>query len=573
MLKFQPPRTILAEFATQRLASPRVLWVSKDRFSESAALGHAFCVPLGTEVDYLPEHRTQNADRYGGYGVGYCGGSARCGSYGDVQIKGVGLTPLVGSRPGAPVDPWHSSGTVTLNEAGREAIWSGICDAVLPFGAVPATALVLTGTRCQRTDSAPGVSILNRRALFMRTTALRPAHFLPNVHFSTPLVRETGVREDYLRVRKMIRALPDAFEDAFGSEVCGESATARVNSGMKAMARRFAWQVAAAFAKRLYHGSLNCTNIALDGRYVDFGTMTAVHAYRRQAGSPLWPDQWTQHSPLLRTLSSFLFHVGKHLDCPNIKMLLSTGELKAEFSTTLSNRAEMELLKQTGIPEVAIAAYPDARRRRTYRCIKDIYSRGADTSFVWRGDDDPAMVAVQPLQSLGRYDLNEIFAKAAPCHDSAQLRRTVSALIDDNGLAREFCEVYTDLMEWFLANHGGTAPAVLRVFLSRQAARLNADVSHLTRESLDTAMLVFEEDPSGMDEFIDRTVRHAREIVDDEPPELVDSNGRRIAGLNAQLEAVKHMTQRDVVALFAASPLQCLNAQANAGLGAPCATA
>lgn len=565
----------LVEFPARQVTNPAVSWVDKQLFSAEGALGYAYCIPncRESEADYLPQQRIHTADRYGGYGTGYCGGSARCGTHGDVQIKGIGLTSLLGSRHGEPIDPWHSSGTVTMNEAGREAIWSGICGAALPFGAVPTLALVGTGTKCLRTDTALGVVVLNRRILLMRSMALRPAHFLRNVHFKTPLIVGSGVCEDFLRVRQMIQTLSEAFEQAFGPQVNDASITARVNAGLCTMAHRFATQVAAAFAKRLYHGSLNCTNIALDGRYLDFGTMTAVSAYRRQASSPLWPDQWSQHTPLLRTLSYLLFHVGKHLDCPDIKALVSVTELTAEFNAAFSSRSEIELLKQTGVPEQVISDYDPVSRSRAYRCFKAIYMRGADTSFVWRGEDDPSMVGVQPLQSLGRYDLNQILTQAARCSDAVQLRRTVDAFIDDTALAAEFHAVYRHLVEWYLSTQPGMDASVARQFLARQAARLNADVSHLTREALDAAMAVFEDDPSGLGVHIDNTIRVARQIMDDVPPALVGLNGQPIEGLSAQLDALKQMKQHEATALLAASPLQCVTTETNARLGALCATA
>lgn len=544
-------------------------------FSPSDAYQHAYCVPNSQECEdnYLPQPRIQFADRYGGYGVGYCGGSARCGIYGDVQTKGVGLTPLVGGRPGVALDPWHSSGTVTMNEAGREAIWSEITATALPFGAIPALAIVLTGTRCLRTDGAPGVQVLNRRALLMRAVAFRPAHFMRNVYFKTVLKSGASVCEDTIRVRQMVRSLPTVFEDVYGGGVSGNSATATVSSGLTLMARRFAGQVAAAFAKRLYHGSLACSNIALDGRYMDFGTMTTVNAYRRQAGSPLWPDQWSQHTPLLRTLSYFLFHVDKHLDCPDIRALVSAIELTSEFNEALSRRSEIELLKQTGLPEQVISDYDPVSRRRAHRCFVAIYMRGADTSFVWRGDDDPSMIGVRPLQCLGRYDLNQILTQAAQCSDAVQLRRMVDELIDDTALATEFHAVYLHLLEWYLSTQPGMDTSVARRFLARQAARLNADVSHLTREALDAAMVGFEQDPGGLGGYIDNTIRVARQILDDAPPALVGFSGQPIQGLSAQLDALKQMEKHEALALLAASPLECLTTETNAKLRELCATA
>lgn len=575
-IQFHLPSSSLAEFVTRKISAPTVSWTNGQLFSELDALANAYCIPgsRDDEADYLPFlQRVQAADRYGGYGVGYCGGSARCGIYGDVQVKGVGLTPLLGASPGAPPDPWHSSGTVTMNEAGREAIWSSICGGALPFGAVSTQAVVLTGTRCNRTDLAPGHQVFNRRALIMRAFALRPAHFMQNIHFKTSLVFGTGVCEDVTRVRQMVQSLPSVLELAFGPEVSGESLTETVSNGIRMMARRFASQVAAAFAKRLYHGSLGCSNIAMDGRYMDFGTMTAVSAYRRQAGSPLWPDQWSQHTPLLRTLSYLLFHVAKHMDCAARKTLVSTAELTAEFNTLLNSRMQIELLKQMGIPEQTITAYPEAKRSGAYRCLKEIYSRGADTSFVWRGDDDPSMVGVQPLQSLGRYDLNEILTQAAQSDGMAPLHTTAQAFIDDAALATEFQVVYTDLKNWFLSTHPSMDATVASQFLARQSARLNSDVSHLTRESLDLSMAAFEVDPSGLGAYIDGTIRSAGEILNDEPPDMVDLHNHHIAGSKAQLDVLTHMDRQDAITLLAASPLQCVDAQTNARMRAVCATA
>lgn len=563
------------QFDAGRVARPATPWFDAQNFSNECALLHAYCCPTGNEShqNYLPQQRTLTADRYGGYGVGYCGGSARCGIDGDVQIKGVGLTPLIGGRPGAPIDPVHSSGTVTMMEAAREAIWSSICEAALPHGAVPTLAIVLTGTQCRRTDWDPAVEILVRRALLMRAVALRPAHFLRNLHFPSARVPELGVCEDYVRVQKMIRTLPTVLDATFGGAITGATATARVNEGLVLTARRYADQVAAAFAKRIYHGSLNCSNIALDGRFLDFGTMTEVKGYRRLAAFPLWPDQWTQYTPLLRTLSYLLFTVGKHLECPEIKSLITGKELTEEFMNTLQTRTEIEFLKLTGIPESVVAGYPQVQRSRAYRCFKRIYSSGADTPYYVRADDDASMIGIEPLRSEGDYDLNHILMAAAQHTDDAQARTALDVLIPVSELATELHAVHTDLRNWFLSQHPQLDATVAKQFLAHQATRLNADLSFLNREGMNTDMEVFEVEPDGLGAYIDTQIAFGKEILCDEPPALMTASGEGIFGLNTQLDALAHMSQEEASAVFTASPLRFAKPRTVTTPEAACATA
>ena len=68
-------------------------------FNSTWAVDNAFCIRQISEPRdaYLVEERIQQADRYGGHGVGYGGGSGRCATFGIVQIRlsGFSLRRLV----------------------------------------------------------------------------------------------------------------------------------------------------------------------------------------------------------------------------------------------------------------------------------------------------------------------------------------------------------------------------------------------------------------------------------------------------------------------------------------------
>ena len=90
----------------------------------------------------LGKARVARADRYFGNGVGYCGGNARCGLVSKVQVKGSGRNLLHGIKLGSNLEAGRSSGIMSLADAAREAVWSGICEKVLPFGAVRSLGII-----------------------------------------------------------------------------------------------------------------------------------------------------------------------------------------------------------------------------------------------------------------------------------------------------------------------------------------------------------------------------------------------------------------------------------------------
>jgi hypothetical protein len=115
---------------------------------------------------------------YGGAGLGANAGGVRAANIstplGTVQVKGTGTSILAGYTTAK----WHKHGAMSLQDAIKEAVWSNVMDAALPYGAVKPIAVLDVGTRYATeigVDKLPGSA---PQALFVRETSVRVAHFM-----------------------------------------------------------------------------------------------------------------------------------------------------------------------------------------------------------------------------------------------------------------------------------------------------------------------------------------------------------------------------------------------------------
>lgn len=280
-----------------RVAEEGVDWSGRFAFATSSCQ---------SPVDVLgSEGRTLFAERYGGFGIGRHGGGVRCGTDGEFQVKGVGCNPLLGD-PAEDEDFWHSHGGLALVDAVQEAAWGEVLQRALPFGAVRTSAILSTGMQCWY-EEALGKRVRVPGALAVRRAPLRIAHFERAVYFR-PRVAE-AMPKDVTRVRAAIARLPDLLpqpKDFACRAAVGTNEVDRLSSGMLELSRRLARQSAAAKARRLMHGGLNGSNCCLDGRWLDFGTVTLLpsHANIRPSCAPHHAlPFWDEHQRLLAALS------------------------------------------------------------------------------------------------------------------------------------------------------------------------------------------------------------------------------------------------------------------------------
>ncbi|MFG6417309.1 hypothetical protein ACG02S_25785 [Roseateles sp. DC23W] len=507
------------------MKSPVIAWTTHqgERFGFDPA--QIFCRPMDFEAlaAYASETRTEWADRYGGTGCGSAGGSGRCTSYGALQTKGVGTTPLVSPT----ADIYHSSGCMSLTEAGLEAIYSQIYAAALPFGSVPTIAIALTGGKYTESFT-PGEARPAMRSLIFRPFVARPAHFLRNVlnpEGRLPDIDRAGLSRDAARTQTALGLLPIAMRSAMALEHPHDEGAALVDAGLRDLARRMAWQCAASFAKRFPHGSLTCSNIALGGQYLDFGVSSYVSSYRRRARPPVWQDPWNESKYLARILHSLRLQLAKYRPDLGGTEVISVSDLQGVFYKQLAVRLEIEMAKMAGLTEDLAIQCPEPLRKALFNSMRLIWRRGADEAFVSYTGWNTGHSTTPPPRAAGRYNLNMILAKAGAENCSFSWESALRPLLEDDQLRALFIHDYEAVRRW-ARSCGVAQPCTVDKFFTTQAARKNAELPELDRGALVKALQQLEAD-GGKDvgQFIDQTVMRAQRAVSDLDPDIIASNG------------------------------------------------
>jgi hypothetical protein len=520
------PPSSLVGVETRRLAHAEMLW--HDRGQQAAVVDpeQVFCCPQRYEAEtlYGVETRLEWADRYGGVGTGAAGGSGRCTALNGLQTKGVGVTPLV-----APVaDALHSSGTLMLFEAATEALFAGVYQASLPFGAVPVHAVILTGGRYAQAlgDDAQAPCV---RSLVVRPFVPRPAHFMRN------LLHPAGTRAagpdapgksaDAWRTEQAMAWLAANFKTSLALPGNENDELALLDAGLRELARRLAWQCAAGFAKRLPHGTLSCSNMALSGAYLDFGVSNFVPSYRRLCWAH-GQEPWTESLWPLRTLLSLRQQLDKYRPVIRGQALIQCDELAEEYGRHFQLRLAVEMAKMAGLTEDMASACPPELLRTWLNVMRRTWTRGAQERFV----TDPGLLAdgrsAPPPRKAGCFDLNAILAAAGPCADAGTMDLALIPLLNDPVLRHDFVSAASQVRAW-LRSHVGARATGLDLYLGRQSLRKNSELPALQREKragLDLLPpfrdLEIGGDTAAIGPAIDHALAQARHVLADLDPAL-----------------------------------------------------
>jgi hypothetical protein len=140
------------------------------------------------------------AEQYGGVGIGSNGGGARCGNIDNYQIKGIGVTPVLGLTDNL----YNSNGMFPLYEAITEAINYEIYNTILPIGTVHYYGVVHIGsspyfvTAENRDKKQIGVTQI---AIGIREKCTRLGHFLAAGYYKPHPAYKDVVKADTARVR------------------------------------------------------------------------------------------------------------------------------------------------------------------------------------------------------------------------------------------------------------------------------------------------------------------------------------------------------------------------------------
>ncbi|MYM85875.1 hypothetical protein GTP91_01635 [Rugamonas sp. FT82W] len=517
---------------TRRLKRAEFIWLDSTPQAEALDAGQVFCCPQAYEEDglYSNDIRTEWADKYGGSGVGAAGGSGRCSTFNGIQTKGVGTTPLV-----APfADPLHSSGTVTLFEAATEALFAGVYQASLPFGAVPVHAVILTGGRhapALGTDAAAPCI----RSLVIRPFVPRPAHFMRNLRNPDGMriagPDAPGMTLDASRTEQAMACLGKNLKTSLGLSDSENDELALLDAGLRELNRRLAWQSAASFAKRLPHGSLSCSNISLSGAYLDFGIAGFVPSYRRLCRAH-GQEPWTESAWPLKTLLSLRQQLDKYRTGVRGRGVVSCDDLGKEYSLHFQHRLAVELAKMAGLTEDMASACPPELLKSWLKTMRDIWTCGARERFVTDAGQISGNAPPPPPRQTGRFDLNAIFAKAGGCAEAHSMDRALMTLLDDPFLRRAYVNSASQIRAW-LRQHCGQAPATnIDIYLGSQALRKNTIIAGLQREKsagLDVIQpfrrLEICGDTAAIAPSIKHTLAQARHVLADLDPELPGRTG------------------------------------------------
>lgn len=297
-------------FEARRLTTARVCWLNKRWFVEQGVdvldpgvrerVGRWLLQEFGYVVprtedppeSFGSESAKFLADRYGGTGLVPHGGSGRAGIRNGFQVKGIGITPLVGKD----ADWLHSHGCVWLEEAFREAIFAELFAAEAPCGAIPTIAILDTDLHMMH-DGLAG----ERRALVIRPFVPRPAH-LQRAPWFRPIDGDPHAQPlDADRTREAIAAY---------RRYAGGGVALAPTELFHCLGR----QAAFSHLNRLSHGGFFSSNLTLHGALIDFGSATAWPNWDRHcvaSNPPIFGDEALYVAQMAHSLS---FYLGKYAD-------------------------------------------------------------------------------------------------------------------------------------------------------------------------------------------------------------------------------------------------------------------
>ena len=274
---------LLTPFRVRRYKKARLLWLNERWLLENGvnvyndATREEVCdwlletYAVGARAANQPSQQftgksgLMQADRYGGSVGTPQGGSGRCGIRGRFNAKGIGRTPLVSDY----VDDGHKNGFMPLSEALTEAVFSEITDFETPYGSIPTLAILSTGHRYAFSPERGPEPC----AVVVRPNFVRPAHFERSIFFGDSGSKTSAQYLDALRVREAVQTV--------------HGARRKVDLPFQSpedMFLRFATQVGACRANRLWQGQFLSSNMSMCGAFVDFGAFRSVYSWQQAIG-------------------------------------------------------------------------------------------------------------------------------------------------------------------------------------------------------------------------------------------------------------------------------------------------
>ncbi|MCR9306461.1 protein adenylyltransferase SelO family protein [Vibrio diabolicus] len=348
------PQSSFIEFPTYKLKSTELLWVNKSlvesyslnsddpNVSECILANYSYVAKGYCDKKYIftSDSKPFVADRYGSRHEVCNGGSARCGLNGQFQIKGIGVNPLLADN----MKETHTNGKLFTDEAILEAIWGEICHQYLPFGAVRTLAIIKTNISSEFMYSDK--KEMKPCALAIREFAVRPAHFERATFFWPKREFMTLRNNDADRVRESVKLLHKSIEK---NSVYSQYSAYEL---LSIMVSRVAEQVAYSRVLGIPHGALTSSNISIDGRFLDFGTMTAVPDFGNYVLSEGVGAVWDDEHLIIHWLDNLAQTVSKYSSNNEKIEKRSIGTLIEKFLYELDRNENIALLRELNVTSI-----------------------------------------------------------------------------------------------------------------------------------------------------------------------------------------------------------------------------
>jgi hypothetical protein len=293
------------------------------------------------EVFENQETITMYADRYGGEGVRPALGGGRAGflPFGNLYVKGVGLTPLF--KHDDPDDFAHSHGGVHLDDCLTEAVFGEVNHNLFAQGSARVLVIIDQGKHVT-TPTGRRIPV----ALVVRAGAqLRPGHLLG----SHPLRRRSRL-DRFVSIARATGQLITRQAKRTGRDIPDVAATMLriIDDHARTAAESFRW--------RMIHGALTASNMEMSGAMLDLPTQstqprTAPIRVLDYADFGFGEEHIERASQLTAMYRALVRHA-----TPTERALFNIRRisLAAKMEQAYGKHLQVRLLKATGLkPELA----------------------------------------------------------------------------------------------------------------------------------------------------------------------------------------------------------------------------
>lgn len=464
----------LVPFQVRRLRADKVIYRNEALdIGDDAAISDRFGFLVQTEQesssDFVDGQKTFFAERYGGRGIGSNGGGARCGLDGDFQVKGIGPNPLVGRG----TTPSHAHGELKLVDALQEALWGEVLNIILPHGAIRVPAIIATGTSCVVSALTEGESAsAEPRALAIREAALRVGHFERAPYFRPLETFKHSIPRDVDRMHLLVQRLPELLPQLSGdSKTHGPGSRAELLSdGLLEFVRRTAEQLAVSKSRRIMHGAISSSNLCLDGRWIDYGSVSALPGFATLRNFD--PSYWEDHSLVPPIVDNLCYFIRKYSKLPARSTYPDVPSLVARFNAFYQDALRRAFADLCGMPRDLVAR---ALAENGDAVIDDL---GEILLVLARsGTSRVRLTTVEQLQQCGDYKLGPLLVRLADARGDMDLAaKRIRQLVPDDVLRERLLRTYYDLSAavYEEAGNRGIAHGHLSTLISCNARKINA---------------------------------------------------------------------------------------------------